>query len=128
MFSSCVKSVEGAFIKIFDTNNKKKINLQKKNNRTAKKKTKIISSVMEDIKEVSIIIKWSGKEYPITDLTEHCTVAILKHEIMKKTQVRPERQKLLNLKYKGKSFFFVIFRCFCLKSHGFCYSSHFFVK
>lgn len=57
---------------------------------------------MEDIKEVSIIIKWSGKEYPITDLTEHCTVAILKHEIMKKTQVRPERQKLLNLKYKGK--------------------------
>lgn len=75
---------------------------------------------MEDIKEVSIIIKWSGKEYPITDLTEHCTVAILKHEIMKKTQVRPERQKLLNLKYKGKSFFFFdIFRCFCLKSHGF---------
>lgn len=75
---------------------------------------------MEDIKEVSIIIKWSGKEYPITDLTEHCTVAILKHEIMKKTQVRPERQKLLNLKYKGKVFF-VIFRCFCLKSHGYKY-------
>ncbi|XP_041768833.1 ubiquitin-like domain-containing CTD phosphatase 1 [Anopheles merus] len=55
-----------------------------------------------DSKEVSLIIKWSGKEFPIEDLTEHDTVAVLRHEICKKTQVRPERQKLLNLKYKGK--------------------------
>uniref|UniRef100_A0A182IJ68 Ubiquitin-like domain-containing protein n=1 Tax=Anopheles atroparvus TaxID=41427 RepID=A0A182IJ68_ANOAO len=55
-----------------------------------------------DTKEVTLIIKWSGKEYPIEDLTEHDTVAVLKHEICKKTQVRPERQKLLNLKHKGK--------------------------
>lgn len=57
---------------------------------------------MASIKEVSIIVKWSGKEYPITDLTEHDPVALLKHEICKATHVRPERQKLLNLKYKGR--------------------------
>lgn len=56
---------------------------------------------MENIKEVSIIVKWSGNEYPMIDLTEQDTVAVLKHEIFKVTRVRPERQKLLNLKYKG---------------------------
>ena len=57
---------------------------------------------MVDIKEVTIVVKWSAREYPITDLTDQDTVAVLRHEIFKKTQVRPERQKLLNLKYKGK--------------------------
>lgn len=57
---------------------------------------------MDEINEITIIVKWSGKEYPITDLTQHDNVAILKHEIFKKTQVKPEHQKLLNLKYKGK--------------------------
>ena len=56
---------------------------------------------IKEIKDVSIIVKWCGKEYPITDLNEVDTVAILKHEICKKTQVKPQRQKLLNLKYKG---------------------------
>lgn len=56
-------------------------------------------------KEINIIVKWSGKEYPIEDLTDHDTVAVLKHEIFKKTQVKPERQKLLNLKYKGRKCF-----------------------
>lgn len=42
-----------------------------------------------------------GKEYPVTDLSREETVAMLKHEIAKLTNVRPERQKLLNLKYKG---------------------------
>lgn len=56
---------------------------------------------MDDIKDVAIIVKWCGKEYPINDLTEHDTVAVLRHEIFKQTHVRPERQKLLNLKYKG---------------------------
>lgn len=59
---------------------------------------------MTEIKDATIIVKWSGKEYPITDLTDQDTVAVLKHEIFKKTQVRPERQKLLNLKYKGTPF------------------------
>lgn len=57
---------------------------------------------MTDIKEITIVVKWSAKEYPITDLTDQDTVAVLRHEIFKNTQVRPERQKLLNLKYKGK--------------------------
>uniref|UniRef100_A0A1A9X2J6 Ubiquitin-like domain-containing CTD phosphatase 1 n=1 Tax=Glossina brevipalpis TaxID=37001 RepID=A0A1A9X2J6_9MUSC len=57
---------------------------------------------MTEIKELSILVKWSGKEYHITDLTDQDTVAVLRHEIFKKTQVRPERQKLINLKYKGK--------------------------
>lgn len=49
-----------------------------------------------------VIVKWSGKEYPV-DLTDQDTVEVLRHEIFRKTQVRPERQKLLNLKHKGKS-------------------------
>lgn len=55
---------------------------------------------MDDIKDITIIVKWCGNSYPV-DLTNQDTVAILKHEICRKTQVRPERQKLLNLKYKG---------------------------
>lgn len=56
---------------------------------------------MSTLKDVSIIVKWNGKEFPITDLSDQETVAVLKHEIAKLTNVRPERQKLLNLKYKG---------------------------
>lgn len=55
---------------------------------------------MDDIKDITIIVKWCGNEYPM-DLTNQDTVAVLRHEIFRKTQVRPERQKLLNLKYKG---------------------------
>lgn len=56
---------------------------------------------MSTLKDVSIIVKWNGKEYPITDLSDQETVAVLKHEIAKLTNVRPERQKLLNLKHRG---------------------------
>lgn len=49
-----------------------------------------------------IIIKWSGKEYEI-ELTENDSVQDLKCAIQKETGVRPERQKLLNLKFKGKA-------------------------
>lgn len=56
---------------------------------------------MSTIKDLSIIVKWNGKEFPILDLSDQETVAVLKHEIAKLTNVRPERQKLLNLKYKG---------------------------
>ncbi|CAD6993410.1 ubiquitin-like domain-containing CTD phosphatase 1 [Ceratitis capitata] len=55
-----------------------------------------------EIHQVPIIVKWGGKEYTVTDLTDQDTVAVLRHEIFKLTQVRPERQKLLNLKYKGQ--------------------------
>lgn len=56
---------------------------------------------MDEIKELTIIVKWCGKEYPVSELTADDTVEMLRHEICKKTQVRPERQKLLNLKLKG---------------------------
>jgi ubiquitin-like domain-containing CTD phosphatase 1 len=56
----------------------------------------------EDPTFQTIIVKWSGNEYVVDDLTEIDTVAVLKHVIYRKTNVRPERQKLLNLKYKGK--------------------------
>ncbi|XP_072923981.1 ubiquitin-like domain-containing CTD phosphatase 1 isoform X2 [Hemitrygon akajei] len=52
---------------------------------------------------VSIIIKWSGQEYPVTKLTEEDTVLDLKEMIKTLTGVLPERQKLLGLKIKGKA-------------------------
>lgn len=55
--------------------------------------------------EYKIIVKWSGKEYEIVEVTENDTVGALKNSIQKQTGVRPERQKLLNLKYKGNGFF-----------------------
>lgn len=51
--------------------------------------------------EVKLLVKWSGKEYEIDSLSENDNIAILKQAIFKKTGVRPERQKLLNLKHKG---------------------------
>lgn len=51
---------------------------------------------------VSIVIKWSGKEYTIDGLSQADTVKQLKEKIKEKTGVLPERQKLLGLKYKGK--------------------------
>jgi len=57
-------------------------------------------SIMEN--EVRIVVKWSGKEYEICNLSESDSVGTLKNAIHKETGVRPERQKLLNLKFKGK--------------------------
>lgn len=51
---------------------------------------------------IKIIVKWSGKEYEI-ELPENNTVSDLKNAIHKQTEVRPDRQKLLNLKLKGKT-------------------------
>lgn len=48
-----------------------------------------------------IVVRWSGKEYDILDLQEEDTVLTLKEYIYKETGVRPERQRLLNLKSKG---------------------------
>jgi len=51
---------------------------------------------------VSIIVKWAGTEYEIPDLANNETVMDLKVKITQKTGVKPERQKLLNLRVKGK--------------------------
>lgn len=50
---------------------------------------------------MKITVKWSGKEYEI-ELDENSTVAQFKCMIHRETGVRPDRQKLLNLKLKGK--------------------------
>lgn len=47
-----------------------------------------------------VFVKWSGKEYEV-DVSENDTVEDLKNAIQKQTGVKPERQKLLNLKFKG---------------------------
>lgn len=47
-----------------------------------------------------LIIKWCGKEYKI-EWSENDTISTLKSEIHRQTGVRPDRQKLLNLKLKG---------------------------
>ena len=49
----------------------------------------------------NLVVKWSGKEYLIDSITNSDTVEQLKAIIAKKTNVLPERQKLLGLKYKG---------------------------
>lgn len=53
--------------------------------------------------KVKLVVKWSGKEYEITDLSGSDTVETLREVIHKLTGVRPNRQKLLNLKHKGKA-------------------------
>ena len=48
-----------------------------------------------------VVVKWSGKEYTISGLTEDQNVRSLKDAIQKQTGVLAERQKLLGLKFKG---------------------------
>jgi len=58
---------------------------------------------MADVGKI-VVVKWSGKEYSI-DLSEEntiVTVLCLKKAIELQTGVKVERQKLLNLKFKGK--------------------------
>nr|ACO11703.1 Ubiquitin-like domain-containing CTD phosphatase 1 [Caligus rogercresseyi] len=49
-----------------------------------------------------LIIKWGGKEYRIEGISGETSVLQLKQLIQEQTEVRPERQKLLNLKLNGK--------------------------
>ncbi|KAF6032568.1 UBLCP1 [Bugula neritina] len=49
-----------------------------------------------------VTVKWSGKEYNISNADQDITVLELKELIFKETGVKPERQKLLGLKCKGK--------------------------
>nr|CAG4640980.1 EOG090X08NC [Eulimnadia texana] len=53
-------------------------------------------------KESGYVIKWSGKEYCIDELDVNSTVLCLKKAIETVTMVKVDRQKLLNLKHKGK--------------------------
>lgn len=51
----------------------------------------------------SIVVKWSGKEYPV-ELPEEQKVADLKRVLQEHTRVEPKRQKLIGLKTKdGKA-------------------------
>ena len=63
---------------------------------------------------ISITIKWSGKEISLEDVSLTSTVADLKDLIADKTNVLPDRQKLLNLRFKGqlKGFNYVSFDAF----------------
>lgn len=52
-----------------------------------------------------LVIKWNGTEYSIDDLLNETTVAELKARIYEETNVRPDRQKLLNLRVRGNYYF-----------------------
>ena len=52
---------------------------------------------------ISVVVKWAGKEYNVENIDPGESVMDLKVKIMNQTGVRPERQKLLNLKVKGKA-------------------------
>ena len=49
----------------------------------------------------NIVIKWNSNTYDIKDVHYNLTVEDLKLLITQHTNVLPERQKLLNLKFKG---------------------------
>ena len=50
---------------------------------------------------MNLIVKWSGKEYMLEDISEQMTILQLKKVIYEKTKVNPNRQKLLGLNFKG---------------------------
>lgn len=51
---------------------------------------------------IKLSVKWNGKEFEIPELSPSDSVAMLKVAIENATGVRPERQKLLNVKFQGK--------------------------
>nr|CAG4634946.1 EOG090X0A5K [Alona affinis] len=53
--------------------------------------------------DIGVVVKWSGKEYEIAIPSSTGTVLCLKKAIEVQTSVKIERQKLLNLKFKGKA-------------------------
>ncbi|XP_041985205.1 ubiquitin-like domain-containing CTD phosphatase 1 [Aricia agestis] len=57
---------------------------------------------MGDLNDIKLCVKWSGKEYELPELSPSDSVAMLKIAIENATGVRPERQKLLNVKFQGK--------------------------
>lgn len=56
--------------------------------------------IEEEDKILKVSVKWHNAIYHF-DLDPYDDVAIFKHLIYRDTQVRPDRQKILNLKAKG---------------------------
>ncbi|KAJ2940067.1 hypothetical protein O0L34_g14102 [Tuta absoluta] len=58
---------------------------------------------MVDINDnpLKLSVKWNGKEFEIPEFSPSDSVAMLKIAIENATGVRPERQKLLNVKFQG---------------------------
>lgn len=56
---------------------------------------------------LEIVIKWNGNDYDVKNLNINNDVKTLKEEIFKCTGVRPERQKLINLRISG--YYYYIF-------------------
>ena len=48
-----------------------------------------------------ISIKWGGREYKLNNLSKNDSLLALKSAISQQTNVLPERQKLMGIKYKG---------------------------
>lgn len=51
---------------------------------------------------LDLVIKWNGNDYDVKSLNTDSDVKMLKEEIFKCTGVRPERQKLINLRVSGE--------------------------
>lgn len=51
---------------------------------------------------LDLVIKWNGNDYDVKSLNIDSDVKTLKEEIFKCTGVRPERQKLINLRVSGQ--------------------------
>lgn len=70
-------------------------------------KINVFFDKMCDLNEnpIKLSVKWNGKEYDIPEFSSSDSVAMLKIAIENATGVRPERQKLLNVKFQGKYFF-----------------------
>lgn len=64
---------------------------------------------------LDIVIKWNGNDYDVKNLNTNSDVKTLKEEIFKCTGVRPERQKLINLRISGyyilRSFVYIFSYC-----------------
>lgn len=56
--------------------------------------------IVEDVEPIKIDLKWNAAIFHL-EMDPLDDVAILRYEIFKETQVKPERQKILNLKAKG---------------------------
>lgn len=74
---------------------------------------------------LDIVIKWNGNDYDVKNLNTNSDVKTLKEEIFKCTGVRPERQKLINLRISGYyifkslkyNFLFTYQFCICTSIH-----------
>lgn len=51
--------------------------------------------------DITINIRWNGAVYPVTAHSD-MTFLEFKEAVQQLTKVRPDKQKLLNIKYKGK--------------------------